>query len=105
MSREDTQRINFMVEDRAGNKNILSIIQGGMSYGRGGRTVEVAYYTINMGSDDLPRFPDVISFVDLVELENIVRDVLSLATPDEIEEKYVKNFPYRNVKNFDERRK
>ena len=56
MSRRDNiQRIVFRVSDTAGNKNILSIVQGGSSYGSSGKTVEVAYYTIDSES-----FPVVI---------------------------------------------
>jgi hypothetical protein len=91
MSRRDNiQRIVFRVSDTAGNKNILSIVQGGSSYGSSGKTVEVAYYTIDSES-----FPDVISFVTLRELAEIISDVTRGATPDEIEEKYTKNFDDR----------
>ncbi len=80
------QRINFRVTDETGNKNVLSIIQGSATYGIAGRSVEVAYYTI-----DGEKFPDVVSYVDFVELENILRDIRLGATPDKIEQKYVKD--------------
>lgn len=90
--KERLGRISFRVTDDAGNKNILSIIQGG-GYGIPEESVEVAYFTIRVDKRGLGRgeFP-VISFVDFVELENILRDVRLGATPEQIKKLYVDDF-------------
>lgn len=77
--RSEIQRIRFDVD----GVEILSIIQGGRTYGIPGRTVEVAYYT--PGSDE--SF-DVMSFVSLEELRDIITDVIDKQPPFKVIKKY-----------------
>tara|TARA_R100000081_G_C4648165_1_gene81296 strand:+ start:137 stop:397 length:261 start_codon:yes stop_codon:yes gene_type:complete len=77
--RSEIQRIRFDVD----GVEVLSIIQGGGTYGIPGRTVEVAYYT--PGSDE--RF-DVMSFVSLEELRDILNDVLDNQPPFKVIQRY-----------------
>jgi|TARA_R100000084_G_scaffold33730_1_gene13334 hypothetical protein len=81
------QRIGFRVKDTAGNTNILSILQGGAAYGRGGKSVELAYYTID--SDDEMT---IMSFVSLRQLRNVITDIISGDTPEEVQMKYDTDF-------------
>jgi hypothetical protein len=81
------QRIRFRVGDGTDFPYILSIIQGGSSYGRPGFSVEASYYAL-----DGELFPDVMSSLSLVELRNLITDIIEGDTPDEIRRKYDDNF-------------
>ena len=87
MSRGEIQRIGFRVKDTAGNTNILSILQGGHAYGRGGKSVELAYYTIDSESE-----MTIMSFVRLSQLSDVITDIISGDTPEEIQMKYDTDF-------------
>tara|TARA_R100001463_G_C3422907_1_gene210483 strand:+ start:162 stop:446 length:285 start_codon:yes stop_codon:yes gene_type:complete len=87
MSRREIQRIRFRVGEGKDLRYVFSMIQGGSSYGKPGFSVEVAYYEL-----DGELFPDVMSFLSLEELRNVITDILEGDTPDEIRRKYDENF-------------